>query len=198
MIKITKNLFLLPGKRTGGDSHVFVLNDGDGYILIDTGLTDKVRKIDPRKVKYVFLTHAHFDHIAQTWRFTNVYCSEKAFRYILERDEEIVCIKPEIKLPWFVPTGIVEDRQRIKTNRFSFRFIYAPSHTDDSMLIFEEVNGYLFTGDVLFAGGLVGRTDFKNSVREELDRVIRRILAIPWKLLCPGHGYLEKREIIKI
>ena len=43
----------------------------DGYLLIDTGYADGFRRfqkklhklnIDPKEIKYVFLTHAHDDH----------------------------------------------------------------------------------------------------------------------------------------
>lgn len=49
----------------------YLVSTKDGYILIDTGYADGFKrfqkklqkaKIDPKEIKYVFLTHAHDDH----------------------------------------------------------------------------------------------------------------------------------------
>lgn len=196
MRKITEDVYMLPGGK--GDSHVYILDDGDGYILIDAGFSEKVSKIDPRKVKFLFLTHSHYDHIAQAWRFPNVYCSYRAFVYIREWDEEIILMKKDFKIKRFLATGIIGDGNILESKKFRLRFIEAPSHTDDSMVIFEEKRRLLFTGDVLFARGILGRMDLKNSVPDKLDKTLRRIISLPFVYLLPGHGPIERREIIKV
>ncbi len=196
MQKITENVYVIRGGKF--DSHVYVLDDGDGYILIDAGFSEKVSKIDPRKVKFVVLTHSHYDHSAQAWRFPNIFCSYKCFKYILDWDEEIMRIPDNVQLPRFRPTGILKDGNVFNGRRFRLLFLEAPSHTDDSLIIFEERKRLLFTGDVFFARGIIGKLNLKNSVPENIDKVIRRIISLPWKYLLPGHGPIERREIIRI
>ena len=51
--------------------NAYLIPEKDGYVLIDTGYEDGFKNfskklsnagIDPHKISYVFLTHAHDDH----------------------------------------------------------------------------------------------------------------------------------------
>ena len=52
----------------------------------------------------------------------------------------------------------------------------APGHTPDSLALL--VDGHLFTGDALFAGG-AGRTDFMGGSASDLFDTFRRFEALP-------------------
>jgi glyoxylase-like metal-dependent hydrolase (beta-lactamase superfamily II)/rhodanese-related sulfurtransferase len=63
----------------------------------------------------------------------------------------------------------------------------APGHTPDSLALL--VDGHLFTGDALFAGG-AGRTDFIGGSASDLFDTFRRFEALPDATVAhPGHDY---------
>ena len=86
------------------------------------------------------------------------------------------------------PDYLFSDGQEFMIGGVRFRVMGAPGHTAGSCLLFCEDYGAIFTGDVLFQGG-IGRTDgFSGSEAKQLES-LRRIRAIngDYKLLC-GHG----------
>ena len=63
----------------------------------------------------------------------------------------------------------------------------APGHTPDSLALL--IDGHLFTGDALFAGG-AGRTDFIGGSASDLFDTFRRFEALPdATIVHPGHDY---------
>jgi sulfur dioxygenase len=70
------------------------------------------------------------------------------------------------------------------------RVIDAPGHTPDSLAIL--VDGHLFTGDALFAGG-AGRTDFMGGNASDLFNTLRVFEALPDDTVVhPGHDYVGR------
>jgi glyoxylase-like metal-dependent hydrolase (beta-lactamase superfamily II) len=66
----------------------------------------------------------------------------------------------------------------------------APGHTPDSLAVL--VDGHLFTGDALFAGG-AGRTDFPGGSAEALFQTFRTFEALPEQTVVhPGHDYVGR------
>ena len=66
----------------------------------------------------------------------------------------------------------------------------APGHTPDSLALL--VDGHLFTGDALFAGG-AGRTDFPGGSAGELFDTLRQFETLPdTTVVHPGHDYVGR------
>jgi glyoxylase-like metal-dependent hydrolase (beta-lactamase superfamily II) len=66
----------------------------------------------------------------------------------------------------------------------------APGHTPDSLAVL--IDGHLFSGDALFAGG-AGRTDFPGGSAEALFETFRRFEALPDDTVVhPGHDYVGR------
>ena len=66
----------------------------------------------------------------------------------------------------------------------------APGHTPDSLAVL--VDGHLFTGDALFAGG-AGRTDFMGGSASDLFDTFRRFETLPdATVVHPGHDYVGR------
>jgi glyoxylase-like metal-dependent hydrolase (beta-lactamase superfamily II)/rhodanese-related sulfurtransferase len=66
----------------------------------------------------------------------------------------------------------------------------APGHTPDSLALL--VDGHLFTGDALFAGG-AGRTDFMGGSAPDLFRTLRTFESLPDDTVVhPGHDYIGR------
>jgi glyoxylase-like metal-dependent hydrolase (beta-lactamase superfamily II)/rhodanese-related sulfurtransferase len=66
----------------------------------------------------------------------------------------------------------------------------APGHTPDSLAVL--IDGHLFTGDALFAGG-AGRTDFPGGSAEALFETFRAFETLPDPTVVhPGHDYVGR------
>lgn len=85
--------------------------------------------------------------------------------------------KPDIEL---------EDGQEIKLSFTDFKVIHTPGHTKGGIcLLFD---GFLITGDTLFAG-TIGRTDFPGSSYDEIKASLEKIKKLdPSLIIYPGHG----------
>jgi glyoxylase-like metal-dependent hydrolase (beta-lactamase superfamily II) len=66
------------------------------------------------------------------------------------------------------------------------RVLHTPGHSPGSVVL--ALDGVLLTGDLLFAGS-VGRTDLPGGSDEEMDRSLRKLLALSGEaVVYPGHG----------
>ena len=166
--KVKEDIWQLNFQEFG--SCVYIVLIGDRKIIIDTGspmnkqelIQDlKELKISPKEIDIVILTHNHFDHTGNIDLFTNakIYGSKEDFK------DSVIGI----------------DQLPIK----EFKIIKTPGHTPGGIsILYEEV---LFSGDTIFGGGYVGRTDFSGGDYEELQKSIEKLKKINYKILCPGH-----------
>jgi glyoxylase-like metal-dependent hydrolase (beta-lactamase superfamily II) len=197
--------------------------------LIDVGgtidsLTSVIRS-DNLKLKYIFITHCHQDHVYGLPAVRRLFPEAKLC--VSEADyedaklysrweekmspEEIVEIKksPEIaQIMSFdvssviTPDIYVQDDQRFKIGNGEIRAISTPGHSRGGMSY--AVGNVLFSGDVLFKG-TVGRTDLEGMSWESLVGSVKRLYTtLPDEtIVYPGHGEpttigAEKRESKKI
>jgi glyoxylase-like metal-dependent hydrolase (beta-lactamase superfamily II) len=83
----------------------------------------------------------------------------------------------------------LEEEQIISLGQSDFRIVETPGHTPGSVCFHCQKNNFIFTGDLLFADGGVGRTDFSYSKPEEMGNSLAEIFKLPGKtVVYPGHG----------
>ena len=80
-----------------------------------------------------------------------------------------------------------------------FEIIHTPGHTPGSVSLYSKENAKLFVGDLIFAKGGVGRTDFSYCSTADLWKSIKKILTLPDQTqVFSGHGdefYLADEKI---
>lgn len=145
------------------------------------------------KVKYILLTHGHYDHILgldALKKATNaeiVIASDGAF--MLEGDASIPWGKrvgielPETKSADF----LVHDGDELLIGEIPICVLLAPGHTlGDTVFQIEDM---LFTGDTLFAGTM-GRVDLPGGDMDQLLSSLQKIKnTFPaTSKVYPGHG----------
>lgn len=143
----------------------------------------------------IVATHGHFDHAMAALELQVAY----NLPFYLHGDDAFLIGRMSdsarhflgISYPVLPPavTGTVSEGDTVRVGRRKLSVLHVPGHTPGSIALYEERDGVCFVGDLLFAGGGVGRTDFRYSDGSKLARSISRITGLPGKtVLYPGHG----------
>ena len=170
-------------------------------VLIDPGdeadaLLDAIRA-HRLTVKYILLTHAHFDHITGVARAKSVLNVPIG----LHRADEFLykaAVQQGIAFGFKVEAQppidfYLEDAGVIEFGSCSASVSHTPGHSPGGVCLAIGRNGdasrTLFVGDTLFAGG-IGRTDLPGGDLDTLLASIRTVLfAFPDdSVVWPGHG----------
>ena len=167
--------------------------EGDGclgYLLVDEP-SHTALAIDPRldlvdrfqealaahgtRLTHVLDTHTHADHLSGVQR-------------LAQRTGATVLAHVVSKLTG--PSRRIKDGATFTLGDTSVQVLGAPGHTPDSVALL--VEGHLFTGDALFAGG-AGRTDFMGGSASDLFDTFRRFASLPdTTVVHPGHDYVGR------
>ena len=145
------------------------------------------------KLKYIYLTHCHGDHIAGVNELRRC-CGGKV---LIHRIDSVGLNNVDVNLSEYIGLPEIEleadsridDNDLIHLGDLEFRVIHTPGHTAGSTSLYCEKERCLFSGDTIFAGTW-GRTDLPTSSREAImDSIVNKILVLPDDtLIYPGHG----------
>ncbi|MBP5191295.1 MAG: MBL fold metallo-hydrolase [Opitutales bacterium] len=139
----------------------------------------------------VFLTHAHWDHIADAKRFQS---ELKATIFLHAADVPLIWnqklqswIADGKPYEPFVPDKVWKKKTTLSFGGLTFRILPLPGHTPGSVGIYDEKHRQLFSGDTLFYRN-IGRTDLGGSMERLKDslQVLSRLP--PETVVYPGHG----------
>ena len=192
----------------------------NSYIIEDTSTTEALL-IDPAynaeyiidmlkklevKLKIIYLTHCHGDHISALEDLYNEY-REDVKILIHENDKEGVFdydknCKYIIGEPNFTNLNLsnidtVKDKDIVKLGNIYFEVIHTPGHTNGCSLLYIHGTNILITGDTIFSD-CHGRTDLKSGskidMKESLNKVFSRFEN---ETIYPGHGFEENIRNVK-
>jgi glyoxylase-like metal-dependent hydrolase (beta-lactamase superfamily II) len=160
-----------------GSCYSYIISSGKEAIVVDPHIslfdsyTAHLKKYN-LGIKYIVDTHTHADH------FSLAAVLKKEYLAPVLMHEKAVSSFAENRL---------KDGDEVKVGSLSFKVIYAPGHTDDTINLQGE--GALFTGDVLLIGS-VGRADFQNGSPESMFDTLQKIKALPGNtIVYPAHDY---------
>lgn len=164
-----------------------VIDPGDNSKTILDFISDKGFNLD-----YIINTHAHADHIGANGRVKDasgasilIHESDSDF-LISEANGEMAAfygVSPSPRADRLLADGdIIEICPDIK-----FKVIHTPGHSPGGICLL--YNGFLFTGDTLFAGS-VGRSDLMGGSHNNLISSIKsRLMILDESVkVFPGHG----------
>ena len=144
-------------------------------------------------LKAIWLTHAHFDHIAGV---APAMKSRKDIALAMHPADEIIRAKGGTanpatsgnSVPIPKPTIDLKDQMKIYLGSYAFTVLHTPGHAPGHCCFYQPEAGWLFTGDLIFFHDY-GRTDLIGSDPQALMRSIReKILVLPDEtLIFPGH-----------
>lgn len=141
----------------------------------------------------IALTHGHFDHMLAAGELQMLYkipCFlHPKDQFLISRANETAAyyLKHQVvSLPVKLTDYPLDNHLVISS--FDISLLSTPGHTPGSVSLVVEGIG-MFVGDVIFAHGSIGRTDFSYSLDTDLLQSIRKILFYPGEtIVYPGHG----------
>ena len=140
----------------------------------------------------LWLTHGHFDHVADHAVVTARFPAAKVLIHPLD---EPLLLQPNIslfRLPFTIPPrkadGYLEDGQKLKIGDLTVEVIHTPGHAPGHVMFHFPEQKALIGGDLIIMGA-VGRTDLPGANHATLNESIRRVMKLPLDTqLYPGHG----------
>lgn len=164
-------------------------------ICIDPGgEIDKIEEmleILSAKLKYIYLTHSHLDHVEKAQELKE----KNGGEILISRLGEKNINNSEINLSNMIGKDIytnvdarVDDKDILHVGCLELEVISTPGHTNDGTSLYCKEEGIVFTGDTLMYMGY-GRTDFPTGSTKELKKSLKRLFTLPDNtFVYPGHG----------
>ena len=146
------------------DENCYLIIKNNTCLVVDPGDDyNKIKdEIGDNKVLGILITHSHADHIGALRNFLT---------------------KRSIKI--FKRSNLEEKEYSI--GDFTFKCIFTPGHSKDSVTFYFEEDKIMFVGDFIFKNS-VGRVDFPGGSQSELDESIKKIKEYDKDItLYPGH-----------
>ena len=185
-----------------GSNAFLIVSENEAAIVDPSVSYDQIKSaLGDAKLKYVLLTHCHFDHIL------------KVSEYVERTGAEVIIgesDKPGLSSPiincyrgflgvedgYFGRATGVGQGDRLTLGELQIKVISTPGHTAGGVCYLTD--GALFAGDTVFAGGGYGRCDLPGGDAPTLFASISRICELQDGLaVCSGHGEDTTIEEIK-
>lgn len=145
------------------------------------------------KLKYIYLTHCHGDHIGGVKELKKRYRGQ----IVAHRNAAENLLNPDISLTSYIGfEGLtievdarVDDDDLLHLGDMEFRVIHTPGHTSGGSCLYCEAEKLLFSGDTLFRGTW-GRTDVPTGNFEDvISSITKKLMILPDEtIVYPGHG----------
>jgi ribonuclease/clavin/mitogillin len=166
-----------------GGSEIIVIDPASPYEEEQRQLDDFLDSLisEGRRVREIFLTHHHIDHVAGANHLRDrLGVGVAAHRLTAQRLAGSVMVD-----------RFVEDQELIEIEGdpgWRIRALHTPGHTRGHLCFYEEKTGAILTGDLVVGMGTVVIDPPEGNMRQYLDS-LARLLALP-KLtsLFPAHG----------
>lgn len=185
------------------DANGYLVN---GKILIDPGMSSRAlikemeKYIDLKDIELIVLTHCHYDHSGAAVEISRRSGApigiHREDAQSLKDDKASVAMLFGNRAPNIEPDIIYEEGDSIPIGEDeSLEIIHTPGHTPGCICLYEPVSKGLFSGDTVFPGGGIGRTDFVGGSAQNLTTSIEKLTKLDVKTLYPGHGAVTDTNV---
>lgn len=178
-----------------GCANTYIIYDEqtmDGVMIDPGGAADRlVSEAEGIKIRYIIITHAHFDHIGALEKVADKFGAPVVIHELdapsLTDTRYNLCTFAGVPENRRGADKTVTDGETLKVGNIEFKFVHTPGHTRGGMCIFAGDN-HLITGDTLFKG-TVGRTDFEGGDHMTLLKSVSKLAQLDDNIrIYPGHG----------
>ena len=186
---------ILPSVEPYG-SNCYLISSGDEYAIIDPSAdyVNALRKYPNIKgrLKYVLLTHCHFDHILTIDQWAEacdgqVYVGAEDAPWLSDPTLNCYLGFLGINQGYHGKYNTLSDKDTLRLGDDVIDVIACPGHTPGGVSF--RIGDKIFCGDTVFAGGGYGRCDLPGGDIDTLEKtLIRLITHISDGVFYPGHG----------
>ena len=162
-----------------------VIDPGD-----EAGRILQVIKDDGMDVKYILLTHGHYDHttavpeLHQALPQAEIYIHKADANGAGSRLFPLAGQIPDLKF--------YDEGDALTLGELTIQVLHTPGHSKGSVTL--KVGDVLFCGDTLFAGSC-GRTDLAGGSYDEIMASLKKLGELPGDChVCPGHDVTSTLE----
>ena len=177
-------------------SHPFHANsyliscDGESAIIDPTASFDN--SLIDGELKYILLTHGHFDHILEL----DSWVDNTDAMAVISEDEKTLIANPDLNCyrmyngsdkGFYKEVFTVKDGVQLGLGSKTINVISTPGHTAGSVIYV--IDNIAFVGDTVFSGGGYGRYDLPTGNSLMLKQSIEKIMKLNDNIIMyPGHG----------
>ena len=172
-------------------SNCYLISSGEECAVVDPSVPYDESLVTGR-VKYVLLTHSHFDHILEidSWvdaTGAEVIISEREVDFLPDPRRNCYAFFDGSARGYFGKARGVLDGEELTLGEERFSVMHLPGHTQGSVAyVFSDC---AFVGDTVFAGGGFGRWDLPSGDMIALFGSIAKVKSLPNEMtLYCGHG----------
>ncbi len=186
-------LEIIPVGLLAANCYIIGCEDTHEGVVIDPGengekILSKIEELG-LNIKYIILTHGHFDHIGAVNEVKNntngLVAIHSLDKEMVEDEKRSGNNRRSVAIDSY--NVDLKDGDIITIGNLDLKIIHTPGHSPGGICIYTEDT--VFTGDTLFAGS-IGRTDFyKGNMEELLFSIKNKLFTLPNDTkVYPGHG----------
>jgi glyoxylase-like metal-dependent hydrolase (beta-lactamase superfamily II) len=176
--------------RNGNHQAMFIVTK-DGVIATDpvaygrpTGgqqYVDEIKKVTDKPIKYLIYSHHHYDHIAGGKAFKDAGARVIAHKRATER---LKVLKDPHTV---IPDESIGDKKVIKLGGTTLELNYLGlNHSDSNLVMRLPKEKIVFIVDTIPVGSFPGR-GFIDIYPLETEDFIKKVIAMDWERMIPGH-----------
>lgn len=180
------------------NNYLVIDENSKGAALIDCSAVDEDIRAELEAqgavLKYILLTHGHFDHIAgiRPNDSVPVLMHKNDLGWVQKVNQYLPMMgMPQMTVPQI--DKFIEDNEIIKLGNTEIKVIHTPGHTQGGVCFYAD--NKLFSGDTIFREA-VGRCDLEGgNFNQIVESIETKIFTLPPEtIIYPGHGRISTVE----
>ncbi len=193
----TENVYVF---RYGNHQSMFIVTpqgviatDPISYLRPAKPYVDAIKAVTDKPVKYVIYSHHHYDHIAGGQPFKDLGATFIAHRRAKERFLELKQQK-SLLADVVMPDQVVDGKKTISLGGTSVELVYVGrNHSDNSLVMRLPKEKLVFVVDFAPIETVQFRNIPDNASPLEYIASLKKLAALDWERMIPGHPYAGGR-----